>query len=84
MTERVEKPHLIETIKHIRQALNEIEEDVLETGNTGEYWLMTLLCRIGELETCIELNNELRLNPNADYKPNRLCTCYEKSESNFE
>jgi len=57
--EPVEKEHLIKTINDIKKALNNILEDV-EDGTDASYWLMTLLCRIGELELCIDYNFQFK------------------------
>lgn len=74
-----EKKHLLDTIKDIQKALNEIKEEIEGNGD-GKYWLMTLLCRVGELELCINYNFEIKYSKGKEVilKPNRLCECYEK------
>jgi len=77
--EKVTKEHLIETIRDIQRALDSILEDVQDDTKT-DYWLMTLLCRIGELELCLNYNFRLKFSKGKEVKmiPNRLCECYEK------
>lgn len=75
----VEKKHLLDTIQQIEKALDGIKHDV-KKDQDAEYWLMTLLCRVGELEVCIDYNFQLRYSKGKEpmLKPNRLCECYEK------
>lgn len=75
----VEKEHLIETIKDIQKTLDDILEDVNDECN-ADYWLMTLLCRVGELESCLTYNFEVKhcRGKRVILKPNRLCECYDK------
>ncbi len=77
--EKVPKKHLIETIRDIQKALDEILENVQDESN-ADYWLMTLLCRVGELELCLNYNLNLKYAKGKEVKlvPNRLCECYEK------
>lgn len=83
--EKVPKKHLIETIRDIQKALDNILEDVQDEGN-ADYWLMTLLCRVGELEVCVNYNFKLRYSKGKEVKlvPNRLCECYEKLGGDYE
>ena len=77
--EKIEKEHLIKTITDVRKALDNIHEDV-EDEIDASYWLMTLLCRVGELELCLNYNFEIKYSRGKliTLKPNRLCECYEK------
>jgi len=73
---RVTKKHVNETIKEIREALSRIQKEQDST-----YWLQTLLCRVGELEVCVNWNFEKRYDykklRNPEFRNNRLCTCYD-------
>lgn len=75
-TEKVDKEHIEDTIKDIQSALDMIEPD----KDNNDYALMTLLCRVGELELCLDYNFELRYShgKSVELRPNRLCKCYEK------
>ena len=75
----VEKKHLIKTINDIKKALNNILEDIDDESDSS-YWLMTLLCRTGELELCLNYNFDVKYSSGKMImlKPNRLCECYEK------
>ena len=77
--EKIEKEHLIKTINDVKKALDNILEDV-EDEIDASYWLMTLLCRVGELELCLNYNFEIKHSRGKliMLKPNRLCECYEK------
>jgi len=78
-SEKIEKEHIEETIRDIQSALDMIELD----KDNNDYALMTLLCRVGELELCLNFNFELKNSRGkpVTLRPNRLCECYEKLSS---
>ncbi len=76
ITEKVDKEHIEETIRDIQSALEMVEPD----KDNNDYALMTLLCRVGELELCLNYNFELKNShgKHVELLPNRLCKCYVK------
>ena len=76
MTENKKIPasEIKEKIKDVKDALKSIRPDKA----LNDTQLERLLCRVGELELCLIFNKEIRNNPKAKLKINRLCTCYDK------
>lgn len=77
MAEPIPKQDLKEKIKDIRKALKSIEDDISEKKSGISFGLPDLLCRVGELELCMEYNFKVRNDLNAELLPNRLCSHYD-------
>lgn len=88
----IPKKHFYETIQSIRKSLRDLEKEIKKKGNTQHNYHMAkyqlsqnLLCRVGELEVCVDYMLELKHNQDTkqdkkvEYKDNRLCTCYDRS-----
>ena len=75
-----------EVIKDIRENLRRIQKEINKRGKQGFFFgMQDLLCRVGELESCLLFNFDHERNPeNAKPRPNRLCTCYDRDCDDYE
>jgi len=73
--ETKDKEHILETIEDIKKYATIIEDEIKHDRFIGFGDFGDLLCRVGELEVCLNQ----KINPDPDetkIKKNRLCQCY--------
>lgn len=78
--DKVTENEIKEKIKDVTKAL----KMVTPAHPYNDYALMTLLCRVGELELCLKFNKRLDQKGKAKLTKNRLCKCYKDSGNQYE
>lgn len=77
--DKITENEIKEKIKDVKSALKMIRSAFPYNDNA----IMTLLCRVGELELCLKFNRELDQKGKAKLKENRLCYCYKGDSSGY-
>lgn len=82
VVEKISEKDMLEKVNDVEEALSKIKGR-LNDGKTTDIWMMTFLCRVGELRGAIKFNQDLKKNGTAIFEHNELCHCYDKSEYDY-